>query len=64
MIAGRTVLEIAGNRRSVDEITRLWSYLADRLDRCTRARESRSYPGPAANNQPLAAYNGPAKETA
>ena len=64
MIDGRTVMELSGNRRSVDEITQLWSYLADRLDRCTRARESRSYPGPAANNQPLAAYNGPAKETA
>ncbi len=64
MIDGRTVMELAGKRRSVDEITRLWSYLADRLDRCTRSRESRSYPGPAAHNRPLAAYNGPAKETA
>jgi len=64
MIDGRTVMELTGNRRSVEEITQLWSYLADRLDRCTRPRESRSYPGPAAHNRPLAAYNGPAEETA
>ncbi len=64
MIDGRTVMELSGNRRSIDEITQLRSYLADRLDRCTRPRESRSYPGPAAHNRPLAAYNGPAKETA
>ncbi len=63
MIDGRTVMELSGNRRSVDEITRLWSYLAGRLDRCTRPRESRP-PGLAAHNRPLAAYNGPAKETA
>jgi chromosome partitioning protein len=64
MIDGRTVMELPGNRRSTDEIAQLWSYLADRLERCTRSRESRSYPGPATHNRPLAAYNGPAKEIA
>ena len=64
MIDGRTVMELTGNRRSVEEITQLWSYLADRLDRCTRPREARSHPGLAAPNRPRAAYNGPAKETA
>ncbi len=64
MIDGRTVMELTGNRRSVKEITQLWSYLADRLDRCTRSRGSPPHPGQAAHNRPLAAYNGPAKETA
>ncbi len=64
MIDGRTVMEFSGNPRSIDEITQLWSYLADRLDRCTRPRESRSYTGLAARNRLLGAYNGPAKETA
>ena len=64
MIDGRTVMELSGNRRSVEEITQLWSYLADRLERCTRSRGSSPHPGPAARNRPLAAYDGPAKETA
>jgi len=33
MIDGRTVMEIACNPRSVEEIEELWDYLADRLDR-------------------------------
>ena len=64
MIDGRTVMALSGNRRSVEEITQLWSYLADRLERCTRSRGSSPHPGPAARNRPLAAYDGPAKETA
>ena len=64
MIDGRTVMELAGNRRSVEEITQLWTYLAERLDRCTRPRGSQSDPDLAAHDRPLAADNGAAKETA
>ncbi|RMD60923.1 MAG: ParA family protein [Alphaproteobacteria bacterium] len=39
MIDGRTVMEIACNPRSVEEIEDLWDYLADRLERCTRRPE-------------------------
>ena len=40
MIDGRTVMEIACNPRSAEEIEELWVYLADRLDRCTPRNES------------------------
>jgi len=36
MIDGRTVMELSGNPRSVEEIVQLWDYLGDRLDRATR----------------------------
>jgi hypothetical protein len=32
MIDGRTVMEIAGEPRAVDEIAQLWGYLQSRLD--------------------------------
>ncbi len=45
MIDGRTVMELAGSGRSIAEIAGLWDYLADRLERCSRPLEHRSYPG-------------------
>jgi len=36
MIDGRTVMELSGNPRSVEEIVQLWEYLGDRLYRVTR----------------------------
>ena len=45
MIDGRTVMELAGSGRSAAEVADLWHYLADRLERCTRPFEHRSYPG-------------------
>jgi chromosome partitioning protein len=36
MIDGRTVMELACNPRSSEEIAQLWDYIADRLDRCVR----------------------------
>ena len=64
MIDGRTVMEIEGNQRSVEEIAQIWSYLSDRLDRCTRQLEPRRYPDPAPRGLPLARYGGGAKESA
>jgi chromosome partitioning protein len=61
MIDGRTVMELAGNRRSVDEIAELWEYLADRLERCTRDDSSS---GIAAAIAKGSVPPGPARETA
>ena len=35
MIDGRTVMEVSCNNRSIEEMTKLWDYLSDRLDRCS-----------------------------
>jgi chromosome partitioning protein len=64
MIDGRTVQELAGNRRSVEEITGLWEYLADRLERCTRPAGANDLADLPAQSRLLASYGGPAKETA
>jgi len=64
MIDGRTVMELAGNRRSVEEISGLWDYLANRLARCTRDSNAGYHPDLPAQNRLLASYGGPAKETA
>ena len=64
MIDGRTVMELSGNRRSVEEIAGLWDYLSARLARCTRENGARPYPDLPAQNRLLASYGGPAKETA
>jgi hypothetical protein len=64
MIDGRTVMELSGNRRSVEEIAGLWDYLAARLARCTR--DDGASPGVdlPTQNRLLANYGGLAKETA
>ncbi len=64
MIDGRTVMELAGNRRSVDEITGLWEYLADRLERCTRDDGASGYAESPAQGRMGSGYGGPARETA
>lgn len=64
MIDGRTVMELSRAVRSTEEIVQLWTYLADRLDRCTRAVETRRHSGLATPAQGLASYAGPTKETA
>lgn len=61
MIDGRTVMELSRAVRSTEEIVQLWTYLADRLDRCTRPVETQRLATPA---QGLASYAGPTKETA
>lgn len=64
MIDGRTVMELSRAVRSTEEIVQLWTYLADRLDRCTRAVETQRHSGLATPAQGLASYAGPTKETA
>ena len=64
MIDGRTVMELAGNRRSVEEITGLWEYLGDRLERCAREKGASGLAELAAPGRVLAGYGGWAKETA
>ena len=64
MIDGRTVMELAGNRRSVEEITGLWEYLGDRLERCTRENGARGFADLSAQGRVLADYGDRAKETA
>ncbi len=64
MIDGRTVMELSRAVRSTEEIVQLWTYLADRLDRCTRPAETRRHSGLATPAQGLASYTGPTKETA
>jgi len=61
MIDGRTVMELAGNRRSVEEIAGLWEYLADRLERCTRDDTTSGIVAAPADGRIPA---GPARETA
>jgi chromosome partitioning protein len=51
MIDGRTVMEVDPNSRSASEITELWDYIADRLEKNFR-RTVFSAPGQVAN--PLA----------
>ncbi|RMD86601.1 MAG: ParA family protein [Alphaproteobacteria bacterium] len=52
MIDGRTVMEINPSGRSAKEVTALWTYLRDRLDRCHRrtifSRRDTGRPAPAA----------------
>lgn len=69
MIDGRTVMELSGNPRSTEEIERLWEYLSERLDRCTRpANEARPRSGLTAQSQSTSNIAGPdagpAKESA
>ena len=64
MIDGRTVMELSGNRRSVEEIAGLWDYLAARLARGTRDDGARPNADLPAQNRLLASYGGLAKETA
>lgn len=52
MIDGRTVMEVDPNGRSAAEITQLWAYLADRLDRAVR------HPAPLPRQQVLAPRRG------
>lgn len=64
MIDGRTVMELACNPRSSEEIAQLWDYLADRLARSTRpAPAPAASVGVAARPGP-AAYAGPRSESA
>ena len=64
MIDGRTVMELACNPRSSEEIAQLWDYLADRLERTTRpAPAPAAGVGVAARPGP-AAYAGPRSESA
>jgi len=39
MIDGRTVMEIAGDERSADEIRQLWAYVAGRLGEIAASKE-------------------------
>ncbi len=64
MIDGRTVMELAGNRRSVEEITGLWEYLADRLARGTRENGASGFTELSLQGRVLAGYGGREKETA
>ena len=64
MIDGRTVMEVSGNRRSVEEITGLWEYLASRLERCTRDDATQPGLDMPTQSRLLASYGGTAKETA
>ena len=64
MIDGRTVMELSGNRRSIEEVAGLWEYLADRLERCTRDGAANDLADLPAQNRMLASYGGSAKETA
>jgi chromosome partitioning protein len=64
MIDGRTVMELACNPRSVEEITQLWDYLADRLERTTRPAPSPAAGVGAAARPGPAAYAGPRSESA
>ena len=63
MIDGRTVMELAGNRRSVEEIIGLWEYLGERLARCTRENGASGLADLSAQGRMLAGYGG-RKETA
>ncbi len=64
MIDGRTVMELACNPRSSEEIAQLWDYLADRLARCARPAQVER-PGAVATARPgVAAYAGPRSESA
>ena len=48
MIDGRTVMEIPGETRSVEEIADLWTYLRSRLGGGLTRRALPSLPGPTA----------------
>jgi chromosome partitioning protein len=64
MIDGRTVMELACNPRSSEEIAQLWDYLADRLARTARpALAPAASVGVAARPGP-AVYAGPRSESA
>jgi chromosome partitioning protein len=59
MIDGRTVMEIPGETRSVEEIAGLWSYLSSRLGGGVARRALPSLPGPmAAGGSTTAQING------
>jgi len=64
MIDGRTVMELACNPRSAEEITQLWDYLADRLARYARPATVETAADLAAPRPGAAAYAGPRSESA
>ena len=64
MIDGRTVMELACNPRSAEEITKLWEYIADRLARYDHQKSVETSSGLAATRPGAVAYAGPRSESA
>jgi chromosome partitioning protein len=64
MIDGRTVMELACNPRSAEEITQLWEYIADRLARYGHPATAETPAGLAVARPGAAAYVGPRSESA
>jgi len=64
MIDGRTVMELACNPRSSEEIAQLWEYVADRLARYGRPTIAETPAGLATPRPGAAAYVGPRSESA
>ncbi len=64
MIDGRTVMELAGAERSSEEVTLLWDYLAERLERCSPPFGAERRPALGVREAPPAACAGAVEESA
>jgi chromosome partitioning protein len=64
MIDGRTVMELACNPRSSEEIAQLWDYLADRLARTARPVPAQAAGAGVVARPGSAVYAGPRSESA